>query len=105
MNDETTFGKRLSKLNELLSFHVVTKDEGKAKLMGDTLILKQYSAGDIVINYDGEPILEMVEINGMPAIRLDVRYVGKDNSAEISAKMFADLVNLCDEYLPEEAGK
>lgn len=102
MNDETTFGKRLSKLNELLSFCVVIKDEGKAKLIGDTLTLKQHNAGDVVIYYDGEPILELVEIDGIPAIRLDVRYVGKENSAEISAKMLADLIKLCGDYLPDE---
>ena len=40
-------------------------------------------------------MLSMIEIDGTPAIKLEVGYVDKPNS-----KMFANLIELCGSYLP-----
>ena len=97
MNDETTFSKRLTKLNSHLSFKVITKDEAKPELKGNTLILNQHGAGDVVIKYGDTTILEMQEIEGVPCIKLEVRYVDKTD-----ANMLADLIKLRGDYLPDE---
>ena len=93
MNNETTFSKRLTKLNSHLSFKVITKPE----LKGNTLILNQHCAGDIVIKYGDTTILEVQEIGGVPYIKLEVRYVDKTG-----ANILADLIKLCGDYLLDE---
>lgn len=90
------FGTKLNNLDSHLNFEVVTKDKTKAELNGDFLQLQQQEAGDVIIKYADDPVLTMLEVEGTPAIRLEVGYVDKLNS-----KMFADLIKLCGEYLPE----
>ncbi len=90
------FGTKLTNLDSHLNFEVVTKDETKAELNGDFLQLQQQEAGDVIVKYADDPVLAMVEVENTPVIKLEVTYVDKLNS-----KMFADLIRLCGEYLPE----
>lgn len=88
--------EKLTKLNSHLSCELITKDETKAELNGDFLELQQQKAGDVIVKYAGEPVLSMIEVDGAPAIKLEVGYVDKPNS-----KMFANLIELCGSYLPD----
>ena len=88
--------EKLTKLDSHLSCEIITKDNTKAELNGDFVQLQQQSAGDVIVKYDGEPVLSMIEVDGTPAIKLKVGYVDKPNS-----KMFANLIELCGSYLPD----
>lgn len=87
--------EKLTKLDSHLSCEIITKDNTKAELNGDFLELQQQSAGDVIVKYAGETVLSMIEVDGTPAIKLNVGYVDKTNS-----KMFANLIELCGSYLP-----
>lgn len=69
---------------------------GKSKLVGDTLILSQHSAGDVLVKYDDNVILKLTEVNETPAIRIMLDYVDKDN-----AELISTLIKLCSIYLPD----
>ena len=88
--------KELTKLDSHLSCEIITKESGKATLSGDTLILPQHSAGDVLVKYDDVLILTMLEVEGTPAIKTEVGYFDKDN-----AKLIANLIELCGAYLPD----
>lgn len=88
--------EKLTKLDSHLRCEIVTKDNTKAELNGDFLELQQQSAGDVIVKYAGETVLSMIEVDGTPAIKLNVGYVDKPNS-----KMFANLIELCGSYLPD----
>mgnify|MGYP006883352484 FL=1 len=88
--------EKLTKLDSHLSCEIITKDNTKAELNGDFLELQQQSAGDVIVKYAGETVLSMIEVDGTPAIKLNVGYVDKTNS-----KMFANLIELCGSYLPD----
>ena len=88
--------EKLTKLDSHLSCEIITKDNIKAELNGDFLELQQQSTGDVIVKYAGETVLSMIEVDGTPAIKLNVGYVDKSNS-----KMFANLIELCGSYLPE----
>lgn len=89
--------EKLTKLDSHLSCEIITKDNKKAKLNGNFLELQQQSAGDVIVKYDGETVLSMIEVDGTPAIKLEVGYLDKPNS-----KMFANLIELCGSYLPDD---
>ncbi|WP_304134396.1 hypothetical protein [Limosilactobacillus coleohominis] len=93
--NENEFKEKLTKLDSHLSCEIITKDNTKAELNGAFVHLQQQSAGDAIVKYDGEPVLSMTEVDGTPAIKLEVRYVDKPDS-----KMLADLIALCGSYLP-----
>ncbi len=88
--------EKLKQLDQHLSCKVVTKDEGKSELVGNTLILSQHSAGDVLIKYDNDVILKLTEVNETPAIRIMIDYVDKDN-----AELISTLIKLCSIYLPD----
>lgn len=88
---------KLNKLDPHLSCEIITKDNTKVNLNGDFLELQQQSAGDVIVKYDGETVLSMIEVEGTPAIKLEVGYLDKPNS-----KMFANLIELCGSYLPDD---
>lgn len=87
--------EKLTKLDSHLSCEIITKDNTKVDLNGDFFELQQQSAGDVIVKYAGETVLSMIEVDGTPAIKLEVGYVDKLNS-----KMFANLIELCGSYLP-----
>lgn len=89
--------EKLTKLDSHLSCEIITEDNTKANLNGTFVELQQQSAGDVIVKYDGETVLSMVEVDGTPAIELKVGYVDKHNS-----KMFANLIELCGSYLPDD---
>ena len=93
---ENRLEKMLKQLDQHLSCKVVTKDEGKSELVGNTLILSQHSAGDVLIKYDNDVILKLTEVSSTPAIRIELHYVDKDN-----AELLSTLIKLCSIYLPE----
>lgn len=93
--NENEFKEKLTKLDSHLSCEIITKDNAKAELNGSFVQVQQQSAGDVIVKYDGEPVLSMIEVDGTPAIKLEVGYVDKPNS-----KMLADLIALCGSYLP-----
>lgn len=88
---------KLTKLDLHLSCEIITKDNTEANLNGTFLELQQQSAGDVIVKYDGETVLSMIEVDGTPAIKLEVGYLDKPNS-----KMFANLIELCGSYLPDD---
>mgnify|MGYP003505561312 FL=1 len=88
--------EKLKQLDQHLSCKIITKDGGKPKLVGDTLILSQHSAGDVLIKYDNDVILKLTEVSGTPAVRIMLDYVDKDN-----AELLSTLIKLCSIYLPE----
>ena len=88
--------EKLTKLDSHLSCEIITKDNTKAELNGDFVQLQQQSAGDVIVKYDGETVLSMIEVDGTPAIKLNGGYVDKPNS-----KMFANLIEICGSYLPD----
>lgn len=88
--------EKLKQLDQHLSCKIITKDGGKPKLVGDTLILSQHSAGDVLVKYDDNVILVLTEVNTTPTIRIELRYVDKD-----SAELLSRLIRLCSTYLPE----
>lgn len=88
--------EKLTKLNSHLSCELITKDETKAELNGDFLELQQQEAGDVIVKYADEPVLIMSKVEGIPSIESKVTYVDKFNS-----KMFANLIELCGSYLPD----
>lgn len=88
--------EKLTKLDSHLSCEIITKDNTKVDLNGDFFELQQQSAGDVIVKYAGETVLSMIEVDGTPAIKLEVDYVDKPNS-----KMFANLIELCGSYLPD----
>ncbi|WP_283593216.1 hypothetical protein [Limosilactobacillus galli] len=90
------FGTKLNNLDSHLNFEIVTKDETNAELNGDFLQLRHQEAGDVIVKYADDPVLAMVEVENTPVIKLEVAYVDK-----LDSKMFADLIKLCGEYLPE----
>ena len=94
MNNELQ--EKLTKLDSHLSCEIITKYNTKAELNGDFVQLQQQSAGDVIVKYAGETVLSMIEVDGTPAIKLEVDYVDKPNS-----KMFANLIELCGSYLPD----
>lgn len=89
--------EKLTKLDSHLNCEIITKDNTKANLNGNFLELQQQSAGDVIVKYDGETVLSMIEVDGTPAIKLEVGYLDKPNS-----KMFANLIELCGSYLPDD---
>lgn len=88
--------EKLTKLDSHLSCEIITEDNTKANLNGTFVELQQQSAGDVIVKYDGETLLSMIEVDGTPAIKLEVGYLDKPNS-----KMFANLIELCGSYLPD----
>ncbi|AIZ94654.1 hypothetical protein LfeInf_028 [Lactobacillus phage LfeInf] len=88
---------KLTKIDSHLSCEIITKDNTKANLNGTFLELQQQSAGDVIVKYDGEIVLSMIEVEGTPAIKLEGGYLDKPNS-----KMFANLIELCGSYLPDD---
>lgn len=88
--------EKLTKLDSHLSCEIITKDNTKVDLNGNTLQFQQQSAGDVIVKYANEPVLSMIEVDGTPVIELKVSYVDKPNS-----KMFANLIELCGSYLPD----
>lgn len=92
--------KKLKELDPHLSCEVVTKEEAKATLNGDVLVLAQYSAGDVLVKYKDELFLAMQKIEDTPVIKLEVTYTDKRNS-----KLFANLIELCGNYLPDSKEK
>lgn len=92
--------EKLTKLDSHLSCEIITKDNTKVDLNGDFFELQQQSAGDVIVKYAGETVLSMIKVDGNPAIKLEVGYVDKPNS-----KMFANLINLCGNYLPDSEEK
>lgn len=88
--------EELKQLDQHLSCKIVTKEEGKSKMVGDTLILSQHSAGDVLIKYNSDVILKLTEVNDTPAIRIGLRYVDKE-----SAELLSKLISLCSTYLPD----
>lgn len=93
--NENEFKEKLTKLDSHLSCEIITKDNTKAELNGAFVQVQQQFAGDAIVKYAGEPVLSMIEVDGTPAIKLEVSYVDKPNS-----KMLADLIELCGSYLP-----
>lgn len=93
---ENELEKTLKQLDQHLSCKIVTKDEGKSKLVGNTLILSQHSAGDVLIKYDNDVILKLTEVSDTPAIKIELDYVDKDN-----AELLSTLIKLCSIYLPD----
>lgn len=93
---ENKLEEKLKQLDRHLSCKFVTKDEGKSELVGNTLILSQYSAGDVLIKYDNDVILKLTEVSDTPAIRIMLDYVDKDN-----AELISTLIKLCSIYLPD----
>ena len=93
---ENELEKMLKQLDQHLSCKVVTKDEGKSELVGNTLIMSQHSAGDVLIKYDSNVILKLTEVSDTPVIRIGLTYVDKD-----SAELLSTLIKLCSIYLPE----
>ena len=89
--------EKLTKLDSHLSCEIITEDNTKANLNGTFVELQQQSAGDVIVKYDGETLLSMIEVDGTPAIKLEVGYLDKPNS-----KMFANLIELCGSYLPDD---
>lgn len=92
--------EKLTKLDSHLSCEIITKDNTKVDLNGNVLQSQQQSAGDVIVKYANEPVLSMIEVDGIPVIELKVRYVDKPNS-----KMFANLIELCGNYLPNSEEK
>lgn len=88
--------EKLTKLDSHLSCEIITEDNTKANLNGTFVELQQQSAGDVIVKYDGETLLSMIEVDGTPAIKLEVGYLDKPNS-----KLFANLIELCGSYLPD----
>ena len=88
--------EKLKQLDQHLSCKIVTKDEGKSKLVGNTLIMSQHSAGDVLIKYDNDVILKLTDVNETPVIRIMLDYVDKDN-----AELISTLIKLCSIYLPD----
>ena len=95
--NENEFKEKLTKLDSHLSCEIITKGNTKAELNGDFMQLQRQFAGDVLVKYAGELVLSMIEVDGTPAIKLEVGYVDKPNS-----KMLADLIELCGDYLPDE---
>lgn len=93
---ENELEKILKQLDQHLSCKVVTKDEGKSELVGNTLIMSQHSAGDVLIKYDNDVILKLTDVNETPVIRIMLDYVDKDN-----AELISTLIKLCSIYLPD----
>lgn len=93
--NENEFKEKLTKLDSHLICETITKDNAKAELNGSFVQVQQQSAGDVIVKYDGEPVLSMIEVDGTSAIKLEVSYVDKPDS-----KMLADLIALCGSYLP-----
>lgn len=93
---ENEFKEKLTKLDSHLSCEIITKGNTKVDLNGNTLQFQQQSTGDVIVKYANEPVLSMIEVDGTPAIKLEVGYVDKPNS-----KMFANLIELCGSYLPD----
>lgn len=94
---ENEFKEKLAKLDSHLSCEIITKNNTKAELNGDFMQLQRQFAGDVLVKYAGELVLSMIEVDGTPAIKLEVGYVDKPDS-----KMLADLIKLCGDYLPDE---
>ncbi|MEK1341614.1 hypothetical protein HCY83_05145 [Limosilactobacillus fermentum] len=88
--------EKLTKLDSHLSCEIITEDNTKTNLNGTFVELQQQSAGDVIVKYDGETLLSMIEVDGTPAIKLEVGYLDKPNS-----KLFANLIELCGSYLPD----
>ena len=88
--------EKLKQLDQHLSCKIVTKDEGKSELVGNTLIMSQHSAGDVLIKYDNDVILKLTDVNETPVIRIMLDYVDKDN-----AELISTLIKLCSIYLPD----
>lgn len=93
---ENKLEEKLKQLDQHLSCKIVTKDEGKSKLVGNTLIMSQHSAGDVLVKYDDNVILKLTEVNDTPAIRIALDYVDRDD-----AELLSKLVSLCSTYLPD----
>ena len=89
--------EKLTKLDSQLKCEIITKDNTKVDLNGNFVKLQQQSAGDVIVKYAGETVLSMIEVDGTPAIKLEVGYLDKPNS-----KMFANLIELCGSYLPDD---
>lgn len=89
--------EKLTKLDSQLKCEIITKDNTKVDLNGGFVEFQHQSAGDVIVKYAGETLLSMIEVDGTPAIKLKVDYVDKPSS-----KMFANLIELCGSYLPDD---
>lgn len=98
--------KNIDKLNQdlkNLSKHLSAEEIGKGGLSVsasyDGLFqVNEHHKDDVKIFFDDNEVLTMREVEDTPVIDLEVTFFDKRNG-----KLFIDILNVCNEYLPESS--